>query len=46
MEPTWHETVYDEYWVPTWTLVEEVYHAFASLAFELWLNVNPTRQTH
>lgn len=38
----WGQRVYDTWLVPAWAVTEDVYHTFKSLAFALWLDVDPS----
>lgn len=36
----WWQWGYQHYWVPTWSVVEDLYHTFQDLAWDLWLDAD------
>lgn len=39
----WGQHVYSTWLVPYWGVAEECYHTFQSMAFDLWLDLDPTK---
>lgn len=39
----WGQKVYHTWLVPYWGVVEECYHTFHSMVFDLWLDLDPRK---